>query len=78
MKTEKPKHTPGPCECYVHVDIYTTKTGIKFCPLHEAAPEMLKALKAVLPQIEWANVHGSRCEELLGLVKAAIAKAEGK
>lgn len=37
--------------------------------------ELLIALKAALPNLEWANVHGSRCEELLSQVKSAIRNA---
>jgi len=43
-----------------------------------AAPELLEALKESLPQLRWANVHGSRCDELIAEVVAAIAKAEGR
>jgi hypothetical protein len=42
-----------------------------------AAPELLDALEASLPNLEWANIHGSRCEELLNQTKAAIRKARG-
>jgi hypothetical protein len=30
--------------------------------------ELLAALKAVLPNLEWANIHGSRCEEVIKMV----------
>ena len=45
--------------------------------LNEAAPKMLEALEEVLPQIRWANIHGSRCEELIVQVESVIAKAKG-
>jgi hypothetical protein len=40
-----------------------------------AAPELLEALKECLPQIRWASIHGSRCDELIAEVEAAIRKA---
>lgn len=39
---------------------------------------LLAACKAALPNMEWANIHGSRCEEELAQLKEAIAKAEGR
>lgn len=36
--------------------------------------ELLAALEAALPNLEWANIHGSRCEETLSQIKAAILK----
>jgi len=29
-----------------------------------AGNRLRDALEATLPQLEWANIHGSRCEEL--------------
>ena len=43
-----------------------------------AAPDLLAALKAAIPQLHWANLHGSRCEELLDQVGTALAKARGE
>ena len=40
--------------------------------------ELLEACKLALPQLEWANIHGSRGEEILTQVKAAIAAAQRK
>jgi hypothetical protein len=40
--------------------------------------ELLAALKVALPNLEWANIHGSRCEEILVQIKAAIRRAERK
>jgi|HubBroStandDraft_4_1064222.scaffolds.fasta_scaffold05566_11 hypothetical protein len=39
--------------------------------------ELLFALKTALPNLEWANLHGSRCEETLKMIKAVIQRAEG-
>jgi hypothetical protein len=39
--------------------------------------ELLLVLKAALPNLEWANLHGSRCEELLNHIKTTIQRAEG-
>ena len=41
--------------------------------LANAAPHLWAALKSAMPQLEWANLHGSRCEELLAQAKAALA-----
>jgi hypothetical protein len=52
---------------------------VKFCPLHDAAPELLAALKA-LYQNELAEL-GMTNEQVLGgdmlLARAAIKKAQG-
>jgi hypothetical protein len=40
--------------------------------------ELLVAIKAALPNLEWANIHGSRCEELLKMIKTVIQRAEGR
>ena len=41
------------------------------------APALLEVLKAALPQVHWANIHGSRNDELVTTIEAAIAKATG-
>jgi hypothetical protein len=38
---------------------------------------LLAVLEAVLPNLEWANLHGSRCEEMLSQAKTIIRKAKG-
>jgi hypothetical protein len=35
-----------------------------------------EACRAALPILEWANIHGSRCEEVLAQVKAALPPKE--
>jgi hypothetical protein len=47
----------------------------KYVHLIVAAPDLLDALINALPNLEWANIHGSRCEETINQVRAAIAKA---
>jgi hypothetical protein len=41
----------------------------------DSAVGIFEALKASLPILEWANIHGSRCEEVLSQVKSAIQNA---
>lgn len=44
-------------------------------PLLAAAPALLEACRAALPQLHWANCHGSRCDEAIATIEAAIAAA---
>lgn len=90
--TTKAKHTPGPWRRNGHTSIEskdrwiasTDSGGVKGfsedvanAHLIAAAPELLEALKAALPHLQWANIHGSRCDEQIAQTQAAIAKAEG-
>jgi hypothetical protein len=66
------------CKCYVYVDPDPKKTRIVHCPLYEAAPTMLEALKLSLSAIQSCpyaekkpDCHCQRCE-----VRRAIAEAE--
>lgn len=52
-----PKPTPGPCGCN-----YYTPYGITYCSLHEAAPDLLKALVVVLAR----NEHSDACSRVGG------------
>ena len=45
--------------------------------LRDAAPQLLEALLVSLPNLEWANLHGSRCDEVIVQVKNAIKAARG-
>ncbi len=38
------------CTCYIHVSSEPTETRIVFCPLHDAAPDMLAYIKLTMPQ----------------------------
>jgi len=86
------KHTPGPWRLRELIDSTLAVYGsgeydIVFpkrnaprdadALLIAAAPEMLEALEATLPELHWANTHGLRCDELIAMVKGAIAKAKG-
>ena len=44
--------------------------------LRDEVAELKALLRLALPLLEWANIHGSRCEELLVLVRdnASLAK----
>lgn len=43
------------------------------CALHD----LLECCREALPHLHWANTHGSRCDEAIASVEAAIAKATG-
>ncbi len=88
------KRIPAPCGCEAKVTLETYGRNdagdameimgtavIFYCPLHEAAREMLEALKALSPFI--AEDDGMEClakpyQDGINKAKAAIAKAEGK
>jgi hypothetical protein len=64
------------CGCEIHVTQWTAKRKVvsqKSCALHEAAPELLKALKALLPK-GWGD---GTMDHMPGVKQAreAIAKA---
>lgn len=46
-----PTDNPGACGCEVTMDDYSPDCGAKYlierCPLHEAAPDLLEALKGL-------------------------------
>ena len=48
------------------------------CPLHEATPELLEALKTILDDVEhsWLTFSG-RLEQVKETARAAIAKTRG-
>lgn len=59
------------CECRVDWDDKTCT--LHRCPMHNAAPEMLKALKVVVWEID-----SDRLPEVWWTVSDAIDKAEGR
>ena len=61
------------CKCQVF-DVLYAEHEIVYCPLHEAASDMYKALKAL---IEYQQEYGGVIPCLADAIKA-IAKAEGK
>jgi len=86
MKTMKAKALP--CDCHeqeVETGIGMFPNGIKFCPLHAAAPDLLLELKgmvdsceAMLEELDPAYVtQFDGGAEQLERVKRLIASAEG-
>jgi hypothetical protein len=63
------------CGCYVKTDITCRVREIVYCPLHEAAPQTLEALRGALEQLERCG-QGS-CSDEREFIREAIAKAEG-
>jgi hypothetical protein len=57
------------CKCYVYVDTDPKKTRIVHCPLHEAAPTMLEALKLSL-----SAIHSCPYAEKNPIVTASAAR----
>jgi len=69
----------APCGCKIHVAQWTAKRKVvtqESCPIHKAAPDMLKALKALLPK-GWDT---GTMDHMPGvkLAREAIAKATGQ
>lgn len=73
--TKKQPLTLVDCECRTHV--YGDGSGVEvyYCDLHEAAPELLAALKGLLAP-EPGGVYATG--ELIAAARAAIARAEGQ
>jgi hypothetical protein len=63
------------CETKVHAD--GSGVEVYFCPLHEAAPEMLKALEAVSNAFYRESLVEHR-GDVMPKVWAAIRKAKGE
>jgi hypothetical protein len=66
------------CGCVIHVAQWTSKRKVvtqKSCPLHKAAPDLLHALKTLLPE-GWDD---GTMDHMRGvqIAREAIAKAEG-
>lgn len=73
---------PGPFDsrkCGCTVGKLETYLSIDYCPMHEAAPELLEALKKHLTWYE-GGPAGLDIDEkkLIAETRAAIAKARGK
>lgn len=65
------------CECTMYIESGTKHERIEYCPLHRAAPKLLRALKLV----EKARCDGFSSQlaiEADEAVKEAITQAEGK
>ena len=63
------------CGCKERWSTTTEVSGIDFCPMHAAAPEMLAALKAI--DKETASLKGLRSVVRV-IVHSAIAQAGGE
>lgn len=75
---------PDPSDIHDRGDIVARVVGHGHMSLTEeeananlmtAAPQLLAVLMDCLPQLRWANIHGSRCPELIRDVELAIAQA---
>lgn len=53
-----------------------TEYAIEYCPLHEAAKDMYKALKLYV--VHQVGTSGHYCSVCHNEIEVAIAKAEGK
>ena len=82
------QHTPGPWTVdnqYIHgpdgirfLAVAGDGAGQSNARLIAAAPELLDALEAVLPDLEhYVATHGPGPDKRLALARAAIAKASG-
>ena len=71
------KSPPGTsCKC-VSLRV-NNESVIEYCPLHEAAPTLLEALKDLLA---WANIqdyHSAQAVSIRGRAWTAIAATEGR
>lgn len=96
-KTEPANHTPGPCGCHektMQTGIGEFPDGMDFCPLHAAAPDLLKLLKELVGPVTEEEFRkgmvNSYCHDGLCSIDACgncsrylrgikiIAKAEGR
>ena len=67
----KPEELPD-CNCYAYSDF-----EIGYCPLHEAAPDLLEACKTALETFDQlSDQHDLAVDDFE--LKQVIAKAEGK
>jgi hypothetical protein len=67
-----------PCGCHID-EMIDNSYGITYCPLHQAAPELLETLKQTY---SWCWKHTNSANDIfdelgLNLIRA-IAKAEGR
>ncbi len=63
------------CRLTIEIKVNASSDGFEFCPLHEAAPDMLEALKAIVETtVQWTD----ETHRNVKLARAVIAKALGK
>jgi len=80
------KHTPGPrcSECsWIDESDSVAKTsfrGVGLCPLHAAAPRLLRALERIAyePQGHPEASHSEVLSAVVNIAREAIAKAEAE
>ena len=73
--TKREAHTPGPCKCRVKPLEHTKWNVIEYCPLHAAAPELLRVAKEIVAA--YSFVASTTVDTLIeDDLQAAIAKAE--
>lgn len=67
------------CKCNVEIDVCDDGIfyPIIFCPLHEAASDLLEALENLLKVVKPRRYYDSRTSEIEA-AQAAIAKAKGE
>ena len=67
------------CGCKVFQNVTPWTTRIEYCPMHQAAPELLEACRIAIETFD-DNAPGPGDTEkgALRRLRAAIAKAEGK
>jgi hypothetical protein len=81
-------HTLNECGCIARVYSDGSGVDIEFCPLHNAALELLEALNQIITLIETSeptSTHPTtgaiigrrpRAQQMIDIARAAIAKAE--
>lgn len=59
MSNTTGKHTPCMCTTYMTGDAIReeVETHIKYCPLHEHAPELLEALKGLVEEVKLSKLN---------------------
>jgi hypothetical protein len=62
----------------LHQNYAMPSASIEWCSKHAAAPELLEACRVALPHVEAAVRNSIVSRDSADLVRAAIAKAEGR
>ena len=67
------------CGCKVYVWNDSSGVEIEYCPMHEAAPEMLKALKGIVDVLYAGPTEATNADftNAVDIAIQAIAQAEG-
>ena len=72
------KSEPTDTECGCHPFNAWGGHVVTYCPLHEAAQEMVEMLYTLLPCAEDADKFNKPTKKYAPMVRALIAKAEGR